>query len=131
MTDRTADRLAIHELLANYGHVLDDLAHDRYPEIFTADVVFDMSAYGRDNFTSRDEIAAAFQGRNMFGHLTTNVIVEDLGDDEAKVRSKFIAFTNSGEIHTGDYFDTVVRTDAGWRISVRKSVNRQPRVFAD
>jgi len=47
------------------------------------------------------------------------------------VHSKFIAFANDGSIHTGDYFDLVVRTDAGWRLKVRKAVPRAPRVFAD
>jgi 3-phenylpropionate/cinnamic acid dioxygenase small subunit len=130
MSDETADRQAIYELLANYGHVLDDVAHHRYPEIFTEDV-FDMSAYNQANLNSRAEIAAAFQGRNMYGHLTTNIVIEDLASDSAQVHSKFIAFANDGGIHTGDYFDVVVRTTAGWRLKVRKAVPRSPRVFAD
>jgi len=131
MSDETADRQAIYELLANYGHVLDDVAHHRYPEIFTEDVVFDMSAYGVANLNSRAEIAAAFQGRNMYGHLTTNIVVETLDADSAQVHSKYIAFANDGGIQTGDYFDVVVRTDAGWRLKVRRAVPRMPRLFAD
>jgi 3-phenylpropionate/cinnamic acid dioxygenase small subunit len=131
MSDETADRQAIYELLANYGHILDDVAHHRYPEIFTEDVVFDMSAYGQANLNSRAEIAATFQGRNVFGHLTTNIVIEELARDSAQVHSKYIAFANDGGIQTGDYFDFVVRTDAGWRLKVRKAVPRTPRVFAD
>ena len=131
MSDETADRQAIHELLANYGHVLDDVAHHRYPEIFTEDAVFDMSAYDQANLNSRAEIAAAFQGRNMYGHLTTNIVIEELARDSARVRSKYIGFANDGGIQTGDYFDTVIRTDAGWRLKVRKAVPRAPRVFVD
>jgi 3-phenylpropionate/cinnamic acid dioxygenase small subunit len=131
MSDETADRQAIYELLANYGHVLDDVAHHRYPEIFTEDVVFDMSAYGVANLNSRAEIAAAFQGRNMYGHLTTNIVVEALDADSAQVHSKYIAFANDGSIQTGDYFDVVVRTEVGWRLKVRRAVPRMPRVVAD
>ena len=130
MSEETADRQAIYELLANYGHVLDDVAHHRYPEIFTEDAVFDLSAYGLANLDSRAAIAAAFQGRNMFGHLTTNIAIEELTHDRARVRSKFIGFANDGSIQTGDYFDVVVRTDAGWRLEVRKAVTRTPRVSA-
>ncbi len=125
------DRLAIGELLANYGHVLDDLAHDRYPEIFTDDAVFDMSAFGRPSLNSRAEIANAFQGRNLYGHLTTNIVIEELTRDSARVRSKYIGFANDGGIQTGDYFDVVVRTEHGWRLKVRRPVARTPRVFTD
>ena len=127
MSDETVDRQAIYELLAKYGHILDDVAHHRYPEIFTEDVVFDMGAYGHANLNSRAEIAAASQGRNMYGHLTTNIVIEELVHDSARVHSKYIVFANDGGIHTGDYFDVVVRTDAGWRLKVRKAVPRAPR----
>jgi 3-phenylpropionate/cinnamic acid dioxygenase small subunit len=130
MSEETAHRQAIYELLANYGHILDDVAHHRYPEIFTEDAVFDMSAYDQPNLKSRAEIAAAFQGRNMYGHLTTNIVIEELDGDSARVHSKFIGFANNGGIHTGDYFDVIIRTDAGWRLKVRKAVPRNPRVVA-
>ena len=128
MSDETADRQAIYELLGNYGHILDDVAHHRYPEIFTEDAVFDMSAFGQASLNSRAEIAAAFQGRNLYGHLTTNIVIEQLASDSAHVHSKYIGFANDGSIQTGDYFDVVVRTDAGWRLKVRKAVARGPRV---
>jgi 3-phenylpropionate/cinnamic acid dioxygenase small subunit len=123
--------LAIHELLANYGHVVDDLAHDRYPEIFTEDALFDMSAFGLPSLNSRAEIARAFQGRNLYGHITTNIAIEQLDGDSARVRSKYIGFANDGAIQTGDYVDVVVRTDGGWRLKVRRPVPRSPRVFTD
>ena len=131
MSDETAHRQAIYELLANYGHIVDDVAHHRYPEIFTEDAVFDMSAYDQANLNSRAEIAAAFQGRNMYGHLTTNIVIDELARDSARVHSKFIVFANDGGIHTGDYFDVVTRTHGGWRLKVRKAVPRAPRVLAD
>ena len=131
MSDETAHRQAIYELLANYGHILDDVAHHRSPEIFAEDAVFDLSAYDQANLNSRAEIAAAFQGRNMYGHLTTNIVIEELARDSAQVHSKYIAFAQDGDIHTGDYFDVVIRTDAGWRLKVRKAVPRTPRVFVE
>ncbi|TML12745.1 MAG: hypothetical protein E6G39_11390 [Actinobacteria bacterium] len=80
---------------------------------------------------SRAEIAAAFQGRNMYGHLTTNIVIEELARDSAQVHSKYIAFAQDGGIQTGDYFDAVIRTDAGWRLKVRKAVPRTPSVFVE
>lgn len=126
MSDATADRLAIHELLAHFGHLFDDLAYDRYDELFTEDVVFDMSGYGEENLVSPAQIAARFRGQISYGHISTNVVVDDLSADSATVRSKYIAFGNDGSINTGDYLDTVVRTPAGWRISYRRAARRQP-----
>ena len=67
----------------------------------------------------------------MYGHLTTNIVIEEFARDSAQVHSKYIAFANDGGIQIGDYFDIVIRTDAGWRLKVRKAVPRTPRVLAD
>ena len=40
------DRLAIHELVNLYGIVIDERDWARVPELFTADVVYDMSELG-------------------------------------------------------------------------------------
>ena len=40
------DRLFVYELLALYGHLVDDRAFGRFDEIFTSDAVFDLRPYG-------------------------------------------------------------------------------------
>ncbi|NIH86596.1 hypothetical protein FHX45_003489 [Amycolatopsis granulosa] len=40
------DRVAIHEVIALHGHVADDRDWDRLDEVFTDDVVFDVTDYG-------------------------------------------------------------------------------------
>jgi hypothetical protein len=44
MTISTEDRLAIHELISLHGHVVDDGDFSRLHEVFTVDVVYDLTA---------------------------------------------------------------------------------------
>jgi 3-phenylpropionate/cinnamic acid dioxygenase small subunit len=43
MTLTPDDRLALHELLALHGHLVDDGALDRFGELFTDDVIYDLT----------------------------------------------------------------------------------------
>ena len=38
------DKLAIHELIALYGHIIDERQYSRVDELFTADSIYDVSA---------------------------------------------------------------------------------------
>jgi hypothetical protein len=42
MTLHTEDRVAIHELIALHGHLIDDGAFDRLGEVSTDDFVYDL-----------------------------------------------------------------------------------------
>jgi len=61
MTISTADRLAIHELLALYGHLIDDREFLRLHEIFTMDAVFDLSLYGGTSYSGLEAIITMMQ----------------------------------------------------------------------
>ncbi len=54
MTLPTADRLAIHELLALHGHLMDDGQFDRLGELFTSDVVYDLTELVASGFSFGD-----------------------------------------------------------------------------
>jgi hypothetical protein len=41
------DRLAVHELVSLHGHLMDSGEFDRMDELFCADVVYDVSGFGR------------------------------------------------------------------------------------
>lgn len=47
MTLATEDRLAIAELVSLHGHLFDDGRLDELTELFTEDVVYDVSAFGQ------------------------------------------------------------------------------------
>ena len=121
------DLLAMHQLLALHGHLVDSREFDRLDELFTADVVYDVSALGQGVIRGLNDFSAvsiAFVGdeRNPIGHHVTNIIVEEPVGDTAIVRSKGIGVLRDGRAGSVTYLDHLVRTPAGWRIAARRVV---------
>ncbi|MGX5682167.1 nuclear transport factor 2 family protein [Schumannella luteola] len=121
------DRAEIEEVIAIYGHVVDDNAWDRAHLVFSDDFVFDFSEFGRPNLNGVAELKDALRGRRVYSHHSTNVVIEEQPDGTARVRSKFIGFPNEGPPISGDYRDLFVRTPDGWRLARRRSSVRDPR----
>jgi 3-phenylpropionate/cinnamic acid dioxygenase small subunit len=118
----TDDRLAIHELLALHGHLVDGGALDRLDELFTDDVVYDLQPLGGTalNGVEAIRIAARQLGdRNPVAHLVTNVVVRE-HDGEVTACSKFLGVQRDGSVGSGVYEDVLRRTADGWRISRRR-----------
>ncbi|NYF11540.1 3-phenylpropionate/cinnamic acid dioxygenase small subunit [Leifsonia sp. AK011] len=122
-----SDRAEIEEVIAIYGHVVDDNAWDRAHLVFTDDFVFDFSEFGRPNLNGVIELQSALRNRKVYSHHSTNIFIQEVDEDTARVRSKFIGFSNEGPPISGDYRDVFVRTPAGWRLSRRRSSVRDPR----
>jgi 3-phenylpropionate/cinnamic acid dioxygenase small subunit len=125
----TDDRLAIHDLLALHGHLVDAGALDRLGELFSDDVVYDLTPLGGTVLEGVEEIAASARElgeNNPVAHLVTNIVVEERGG-EVTARSKFLGVRRDGSVGSGVYDDVVRRTSRGWRIARRRvSVGRQP-----
>jgi SnoaL-like domain len=122
MTLSVEDRLSIHELISLHGHVADDRQHERLGLLFTDDAVYDVSAYGLGLVRGLDALTELFvqrPGDQPIGHHVTNVIVQPSSGARATVRSKGLGIMADGTAGTVIYDDVVVRTEAGWRISVR------------
>ncbi|HVD29825.1 MAG TPA: nuclear transport factor 2 family protein [Mycobacteriales bacterium] len=126
----TRDLLMIHQLLAYYGHVVDDRYWARFDELFTPDATIDYTRAGAATVHSGlEEIRAFFADANHpSAHHVLNIVVTP-SDGEVRVRSKFfVPYTR--ETHTpkrwfgGDYDDIVVRTDEGWRFVFRRCTGR-------
>ena len=86
----THDLLMIHQLLAYYGHVVDDRDWARFDELFTPDAILDYTRAGAGAvFTGLDEIRAFFRDANHpSAHHVLNIVVTESGG-EVRVRSKF------------------------------------------
>jgi 3-phenylpropionate/cinnamic acid dioxygenase small subunit len=125
----TTDVLAIHALIARYGHVVDDAEWERLTDVFSTDGVFDLDAIGRGVATGTEELRACFaQLDHPVAHHTTNVVVDPTGDASARVRSKYLVVFADGRTGTGEYRDEVVDGPDGWRIRRRTAVpRRRPR----
>lgn len=127
MSLTTADRLTIHELVALHGHLADDRRSEDLGLLMTEDGAYDVTDYGLGVVRGLVDLTRLFDlapGDQPLGHHVTNVVVtEDPSSaDRATVRSKGLAVMPDGRADTVTYHDVVVRTDAGWRIDLRKIV---------
>ena len=117
------DRVAITELIALHGHLVDGGELDRLGEVFTEDVFYDVSDFGAppiEGVAAMREAAYALGEANPVGHHVTNIVLTEIGGDRVGAVSKFIGVRADGGCGSGTYEDTVLRTDAGWRISRRR-----------
>src|SRR3954465_8943367 len=124
MLTNVGDVLAIHQLLALHGHLMDTHEFGRLDELFTADAVYDVTAFGQGEIRGIDEfraVSAAFvdDERNPVGHHVTNVIVEEPIGDATTVGAKGMGVRRDGRTGSVTYVDRVVRTPDGWRIVAR------------
>lgn len=122
------DHIEIREVLADYGHVVDDHDWARAEDVFTPDVVFESNG-GETVLNGISDIVATFKGRNMYAHVTTGTTLRRHDDGTVSAHSKFIGFPNEGQPVTGDYRDQLVRTRVGWRIKHRSAEVRQRKFF--
>ncbi|NGO07734.1 nuclear transport factor 2 family protein [Streptomyces sp. HC44] len=122
------DRTAITELLSMHGHLFDAGELDRLDELFTADVVYDVSDFGQEPFVGINAIrnaSLALGEANPVGHHITNVVLTELADGRVRALSKGIGVNADGSSGSATYEDTIVHGDQGWRISHRKILARR------
>ncbi len=122
------DRIHINELINLHGHLMDEGEFDRLDELFTSEVVYDVSALGGGQLTGIEAIAHAGRSlgaANPLAHHVTNVVVVTIDGDSARVRSKGLAVMSSGAVGSVTYDDDLLRTDRGWRIAVRRVLPRK------
>ncbi|MGV9779664.1 nuclear transport factor 2 family protein [Streptosporangium sp. NPDC003464] len=128
MTLAYEDRCTINDLIAMHGHLCDSGELDRLDEVFTADVIYDVSDFGQEIL--RGVVACAAAGRalgerNPVGHHVTNIVLSEQTDGRVHARSKGIGINVDGTSGSVTYEDTIVRVDQGWRISHRKVLARR------
>ncbi|MFI2205365.1 nuclear transport factor 2 family protein [Streptomyces sp. NPDC020192] len=128
MTLTLEERLAIGELIALHGHFVDDGELDRMDELFTPDVVYDLTDFGQDplvGLTAFREASLALGDGNPVAHHVTNVVVHETADGQVRARSKGLGIRADGTCGSVTYDDTLVRTPDGWRISHRTLTARR------
>jgi 3-phenylpropionate/cinnamic acid dioxygenase small subunit len=125
-----SDLIMIHQLLARYGHAIDQRDWDGFAALFTPDASIDyIGGSGRAIVHGRDEVVAWFRAGDANhppAHHVTNIVVDESADRDGpvEVHSKFIApFSREQHVpkrlYGGNYRDLVVRTPGGWKFSFK------------
>lgn len=128
------DRTAVTDLIAMHGHLVDSGRLDRLDEIFTPDVVYDVSDLGGPplhGLPALREAALALGEGNPVAHHVTNTVLTEVARDRVHALSKGIGVTAAGTCGTVTYDDTVTRTAAGWRIAHRTVLAHRSPLGAD
>jgi hypothetical protein len=121
------ERLLIHELINLRGHLVDEGNFDRLAELFTEDVVYDVTALGGGRLLGPAAVAEAARAmgeKNPLSHHVTNVVVTRLTGDRATAVSKGLAVLSDGGTGSVLYRDELIRTRQGWRIAIRTVLPR-------
>ncbi|WP_163513596.1 nuclear transport factor 2 family protein [Fodinicola acaciae] len=122
------DRVAIADLVNLHGHYADAGELDRMTELFTEDVVYDVSDVGFGVLRGRAALKKAaldLGSGNPLAHLVTNVVITESSDGEVRVLSKAIVVKADGTSGSATYEDVATRTEAGWRIGHRTVTGRR------
>ena len=125
----TADRLAIHELLGLYGHLIDERRWTELDQVFTADAVYDATSFGFAVTTSLADLLAHWTSDptiHPLAHHATNIVVSEDDDGTVRVLSKGIGVGRKGRVGSVTYRDVAIRTASGWRLFSRTAELRSP-----
>jgi SnoaL-like domain len=128
MALNVADRLEIMEVIALHGQYTDSGELERWDEVFTPDVIYDVSDVGFgviEGLAALREVGLRLGSANPVAHHVTNIVLEDPAGDRVLARSKGLAVMADGSCGSTTYEDTVVRTADGWRISHRVILARR------
>ena len=122
------DRIDITDLINLHGHLTDAGALDEAGELFTPDAGYDVGAFGLGELRGRAALKAAaleLGAANPVGHHVTNVVITEVDERSARVRSKGIGIMADGTAGSVGYDDVVLRGPDGWRIGHRTVTARR------
>ena len=118
------DRIELHELAGRYGDLVDDRNWTGLDTVFTEEAVFEVVGLVTMEGLGRIRQYMENEGRHPLAHLITNIHVrEEEGRVSLLSRGIFPIVSRKEEpghrVFYGSYYDRVVRTAAGWRVSYR------------
>ena len=127
-----AERLAIHELISLYGHLIDQRQFSQLGRIFTDDAVFDLGQYDGSCYRGLPAIQAMMlaSSEHPLAHHATNIVVLAQADGVAAI-SKGIGVGAGGRVGSVTYRDRLALTPQGWRIQERCCELRQLDTIPD
>ena len=121
-----ADRIELHELPGRYGDAIDDRDWARLDRIFTPEAVFDLTDLGGPRLEGLAAIKRFMdeEAQHPRTHLMTNVYVDETAGG-VHLFFRIVALLPDRVVGTASYYDDVVKTPAGWRVSNRVITRRR------
>lgn len=122
------DKLAIYELVALYGHIIDERELHRTSELFTGDAIYDVSATGGEKHVGAAAIEALWRdtSRHPLAHHATNILVKGRTRDIADYVFKGLGVGFRKRVGSLTYRGSCIRTNVGWRFQVMVVNVREP-----
>ncbi|GAA1254919.1 hypothetical protein GCM10009677_00880 [Sphaerisporangium rubeum] len=118
------------DLINRHGHLTDAGELHRYGELFTPDVTYDMENFGLGSLHGIEairEAAGALGDANPVAHHVTNIVITEIDENSAQVRSKGLGIKADGTTGSVTYDDIVTHHPDGWKITHRKvTLRRSP-----
>jgi len=124
-----ADQLAIHRLIALYGHIVDERQFSRAAELFTPTILYDMTDFDAGVLVGPQAVVDYWSlpsTRHPLVHLTTNVVIDVDPDGTVRVASKGVGIGYGGKAGSVTYLDIVVKLDGRWLMAERICRLRDP-----
>lgn len=124
-----ADQLAIHQLIALYGHIVDERQFSRVGELFTASVRYDMTDFGAGVLVGPQAVVDYWSlptTRHPLVHLTANVVMTVDPDGTVRVASKGVGIGYGGKAGSVTYLDIVEKIEGCWLMAERVCKLRDP-----
>ena len=120
------DRLDLYEIPGRYGDSIDDRDWDKLRTIFTEDAVFDLTGVGSRPLVGIEDIVTFMEeeAAHPRTHTMTNIYVNQTNDG-VELRFRIVALLGKGRTGTASYYDTVVKTEDGWRVKHRETFSRR------
>jgi hypothetical protein len=116
------DRFEITQVLARYGHVMDQRDFAALGAIFAPEASFDVSSVGGPVYrglSQLEEFLALDDAIHPPFHVLSNAWVYQQGDAVRSLSKWLTVDMHSGLPRSGDYLDEWLLTEDGWRIAVR------------
>jgi 3-phenylpropionate/cinnamic acid dioxygenase small subunit len=115
------DAWEISQLLARYGHIVDNFEWPELAGVFTADAVLECRD---EQVTGLDAITRHLREQSdRSAHHTVNTQLDE-DTHGVRARSRIVVIGYDAAVHSSDVVDTIVRTADGWRISRRQDRRR-------
>lgn len=128
MSITVEDRLELHELPGRYGDTIDDRNWAGLDRIFTPDGVFDLTDLDIPLLVGLPEIKRFMDqdAQHPKTHTMTNIYVDE-SPEGVKLNFRIVALQRGGLAGTASYYDDVVKTPDGWRVTHRVvTLRRRP-----